>query len=82
MQDSSGTEDFLVLDAVTDLEARFPFAELLAGKYFQKYRSAYDKQRELGVQARRRSQGVGTAQGVSLALVMKSGDAHACRHVR
>ena len=55
MQDTSGTDDFIISDAITDLEARFPFAELLAVEYFQKYRSAYYKQRELGVQVGDRS---------------------------
>lgn len=33
--------DFVVSDATTDLEQRFPLKELLALDYFQKYRHGY-----------------------------------------
>ena len=49
-QQNSATDGFIISDAITDLEAQFPLKELLAVDYFTKYRAAYYKQRELGVQ--------------------------------
>ena len=34
-------DDFVVSDAITDLERSFPFKELLELDYFQKYRGSY-----------------------------------------
>lgn len=52
---NSATDDFVVSDAITDLEDRFPFKELLTVEYFKKYRAAYYKQRELGIQVHTRN---------------------------
>lgn len=41
-------EDFVVSDAVTDLEQRFPLKDLLALDYFKRYRDGYYRCREEG----------------------------------
>lgn len=57
MEEEKGTvaNDFVVDDAITDLERKFPLKDLLTLEYFQKYRHAYYRQRELGVQIHTRN---------------------------
>jgi Holliday junction resolvase-like predicted endonuclease len=43
-------DDFVVSDAITDVEQRFPLKELLALDYFQKYRHGYYRCQEEGWQ--------------------------------
>jgi hypothetical protein len=50
MEQHKNADRFVISDAVTDLERRFPLKELLGVEYFKKYRLAYYKQRELGAQ--------------------------------
>lgn len=46
----SNAEDFIVSDAITDSEQRFPLKDLLALDYFQKYRHGYYRCQEEGWQ--------------------------------
>jgi hypothetical protein len=55
MEKTRTSDGFIISDAITDLEDRFPLKELLALEYFTKYRSVYYKQRELGVQVNGRN---------------------------
>lgn len=50
MEKDRTSDGFIISDAIMDMEDRFPFKELLALQYFTKYRGAYYKQRELGIQ--------------------------------
>lgn len=50
MEQQKNADRFVISDAVTDLERRFPMRELLGVEYLKKYRAAYYKQRELGAQ--------------------------------
>lgn len=55
MEKTRTSDGFIISDAITDLEDRFPLKELLALEYFTKYRSGYYNQRELGVQVNDRN---------------------------
>lgn len=57
MEEEKGTvaDDFVVDDAITDLERRFPLKDLLTLDYFQRYRHAYYRQREIGAQIQTRN---------------------------
>src|SRR6266508_1338230 len=55
MENTRTSDGFIISDAITDLEDRFPLKELLALQYFTIYRRGYYKQRELGVQVNDRN---------------------------
>lgn len=52
---NDSTSEFTLSDAVTDLEHRFPFRELLSLDYFQRHRAGYYDCREHGWQIPRRN---------------------------
>jgi len=41
MENTRTSDGFIISDAITDLEDRFPLKELLALEYFTKYRRGY-----------------------------------------